>query len=122
MEEGVCHLVMQTSMESALLTLPCEPTFGKPTSVLRCSDISPCSVRQVKVVEELAAATAQVSRLQLELTAHQKEEMDLRAKLTTALQEAETYGAQLNKLQAQLAGKEWDASGFCCVGYGLVLC
>ncbi|XP_067417647.1 FK506-binding protein 15 isoform X2 [Emydura macquarii macquarii] len=58
---------------------------------------------QVKVVEELAAATAQVSRLQLELTAHQKKEMDLRAKLTTALQEAETYGAQLNKLQAQLA-------------------
>uniref|UniRef100_A0A8C8SXV4 peptidylprolyl isomerase n=1 Tax=Pelusios castaneus TaxID=367368 RepID=A0A8C8SXV4_9SAUR len=54
---------------------------------------------KVKVVEELAAATAQVSRLQLELTAHQKKEMDLRAQLTTALQETET----LNKLQAQLA-------------------
>ncbi|XP_075761334.1 FK506-binding protein 15 isoform X2 [Pelodiscus sinensis] len=58
---------------------------------------------QVKVAEELAAATAQVSRLQLELTAHQKKEMDLRTQLTTALQEAEMQGAQLSKLQAQLA-------------------
>ncbi|XP_065428533.1 FK506-binding protein 15 isoform X15 [Chrysemys picta bellii] len=58
---------------------------------------------QVKVAEELAAATAQVSRLQLELTAHQKKEMDLHTRLTTALQEAEMNEAQLNKLQAQLA-------------------
>ncbi|XP_053863152.1 FK506-binding protein 15-like isoform X2 [Malaclemys terrapin pileata] len=58
---------------------------------------------QVKVAEELAAATAQVSRLQLELTAHQKKEMDLHTQLTTALQEAEMNEAQLNKLQAQLA-------------------
>ncbi|XP_039362505.1 FK506-binding protein 15 isoform X7 [Mauremys reevesii] len=58
---------------------------------------------QVKVAEELAAATAQVSRLQLELTAHQKKEMDLHTQLTTALQEAEMNEAQLNKLQAHLA-------------------
>ncbi|KAM9116776.1 FK506-binding protein 15 isoform 1-T1 [Pangshura tecta] len=58
---------------------------------------------KVKVAEELAAATAQVSRLQLELTAHQKKEMDLHTQLTTALQEAEMNEAQLNKLQAQLA-------------------
>ncbi|TFJ99889.1 potassium voltage-gated channel subfamily A member 1 [Platysternon megacephalum] len=58
---------------------------------------------EVKVAEELAAATAQVSRLQLELTAHQKKEMDLHTQLTTALQEAEMNEAQLNKLQAQLA-------------------
>ncbi|KAG6924346.1 FK506 binding protein 15 [Chelydra serpentina] len=58
---------------------------------------------KVKVAEELAAATAQVSRLQLELTAHQKKEMDLHTQLTTALQEAEMNEAQLNKLQAELA-------------------
>nr|XP_032634876.1 FK506-binding protein 15 isoform X3 [Chelonoidis abingdonii] len=58
---------------------------------------------QVKVAEELAAATAQVSRLQLELTAHQKKEMDLHTQLITALQEAEMNEAQLNKVQAQLA-------------------
>lgn len=61
---------------------------------------------QVKIAEELAAATAQVSRLQLELTAHQKKEMDLRSQLTSALQEAERHEVQLNKLQAQLAGKD----------------
>ncbi|XP_074871864.1 FK506-binding protein 15 isoform X2 [Carettochelys insculpta] len=58
---------------------------------------------KVKVAEELAAATAHVSRLQLELTAHQKKEMDLRTQLTTALQEAELHGAHLSKLQAQLS-------------------
>ncbi|XP_043355075.1 FK506-binding protein 15 isoform X14 [Dermochelys coriacea] len=58
---------------------------------------------QVKVAEKLAAATSQVSHLQLELTAHQKKEMDLHTQLTTALQEAEMNEAQLNKLQAQLA-------------------
>ncbi|XP_050782430.1 FK506-binding protein 15 isoform X6 [Gopherus flavomarginatus] len=58
---------------------------------------------QVKVAEELAAATAQVSRLQLELTAHQKKEMDLHTQLITALQKTEMNEAQLKKLQAQLA-------------------
>ncbi|XP_064583708.1 FK506-binding protein 15 isoform X1 [Zonotrichia leucophrys gambelii] len=58
---------------------------------------------QAKVAEELAAATAQVSQLQLELTAHQKKEMDLRKQLSCALQDAERQEAQLNKLQAQVA-------------------
>ncbi|XP_030391386.1 FK506-binding protein 15 isoform X4 [Gopherus evgoodei] len=58
---------------------------------------------QVKVAEELAAATAQVSHLQLELTAHQKKEMDLHTQLITALQKTEMNEAQLKKLQAQLA-------------------
>lgn len=60
---------------------------------------------QAKVAEELAAATAQVSQLQLELTAHQKKEMDLRKQLSAALQDAERHETQLSKLQAQLAGK-----------------
>ncbi|XP_030391392.1 FK506-binding protein 15 isoform X8 [Gopherus evgoodei] len=58
---------------------------------------------KVKVAEELAAATAQVSHLQLELTAHQKKEMDLHTQLITALQKTEMNEAQLKKLQAQLA-------------------
>ncbi|XP_025969601.2 FK506-binding protein 15 [Dromaius novaehollandiae] len=58
---------------------------------------------KAKVAEELAAATAQVSHLQLELTAHQKKEMDLRKQLSAALQEAERHEVQLNKLQGQLA-------------------
>ncbi|KAJ6652055.1 hypothetical protein lerEdw1_015258 [Lerista edwardsae] len=58
---------------------------------------------KVKVAEELAAATAQISRLQLELTGHQKEEMDLRSQLNVALKEAERHGSQLSQLQAQLA-------------------
>lgn len=66
-------------------------------------------VLQAKVAQELAAATAQVSQLQLELTAHQKKEMDLRKQLSAALQEAERQETQLNKLQAQLAGKTWGA-------------
>ncbi|XP_060540581.1 FK506-binding protein 15 isoform X2 [Pantherophis guttatus] len=58
---------------------------------------------KVKVAEELATATAQISRLQLELTSHQKKEMDLRSQLNAALKEAERHAAQLNQLQAQLA-------------------
>ncbi|XP_029143135.1 FK506-binding protein 15 [Protobothrops mucrosquamatus] len=58
---------------------------------------------KVKVAEELAAATAQISRLQLELTSHQKEEMELRSQLNAVLKEAERQAAQLNQLQAQLA-------------------
>ncbi|XP_042336167.1 FK506-binding protein 15 isoform X2 [Sceloporus undulatus] len=58
---------------------------------------------QVKVAEELASATAQISQLQLELTDHQKKEMGLRSQLNTALKEAEKHGAQINQLQAQLA-------------------
>ncbi|XP_054249265.1 FK506-binding protein 15 [Indicator indicator] len=58
---------------------------------------------KAKVAEELAGATAQVSQLQLELTAHQKKEMELQKQLSAALQEAERQEAQLNKLQAQLA-------------------
>ncbi|KAH0615480.1 hypothetical protein JD844_004778 [Phrynosoma platyrhinos] len=58
---------------------------------------------QVKVAEELASATAQISHLQLELTDHQKKEMDLRSQLNTALKEAEKHGAQINQLRAQLA-------------------
>ncbi|XP_010217286.1 PREDICTED: FK506-binding protein 15 [Tinamus guttatus] len=58
---------------------------------------------KAKVAEELASATAQVSQLQLELTAHQKKEMDLRKQLSAALQEAERHEVQLNKLQGQLA-------------------
>ncbi|XP_071622669.1 FK506-binding protein 15 isoform X1 [Heliangelus exortis] len=58
---------------------------------------------KAKVAEELAGATAQVSQLQLELTAHQKKEMELRKQLSAALQEAERHETQLNKLQAQLA-------------------
>lgn len=62
------------------------------------------SVLQAKVTEELAAATAQVSQLQLELTAQQKKEMDLRKQLAAAAQDAERHEAQVSKLQAQLAG------------------
>ncbi|XP_070614635.1 FK506-binding protein 15 isoform X6 [Erythrolamprus reginae] len=58
---------------------------------------------KVKVAEELAAATAQISKLQLELTSHQKKEMELRSQLNAALKEAERHAAQLNQLQAQLA-------------------
>ncbi|XP_044309039.1 FK506-binding protein 15 isoform X3 [Varanus komodoensis] len=58
---------------------------------------------QVKVAEELSAAMAQISRLQLELTDHQKKEMGLRAQLNAALQEEERHGPQLSQLQAQLA-------------------
>lgn len=65
---------------------------------------------QAKVAEELAAATAQVSQLQLELTAHKKKEMDLRKQLSAALQDAERHETQLNKLQAQLAGKSCACS------------
>lgn len=72
--------------------------FFPPFSLLRF-------VPQAKVAEELAAATAQVSQLQLELTAHQKKEMDLRKQLSAALQDAERHETQLSKLQAQLAGK-----------------
>ncbi|XP_069842296.1 FK506-binding protein 15 isoform X2 [Dendropsophus ebraccatus] len=57
---------------------------------------------KAKVAEELAAATGQVSRLQLEVTAYQKKEMDLRTQLAASLQEAEKCRLELGSLQAQL--------------------
>ncbi|XP_063792259.1 FK506-binding protein 15 isoform X2 [Pseudophryne corroboree] len=57
---------------------------------------------QVKVAEELAAATGQVSRLQLEITDYQKRQMDLQTQLVAAQQEAEKFRTELGSLQAQL--------------------
>ncbi|XP_059267011.1 FK506-binding protein 15 isoform X4 [Mustela nigripes] len=57
---------------------------------------------KVKVTEELAAATAQVSRLQLKVTAHQKKETELQMELTESLKETDLLRGQLTKLQAEL--------------------
>ncbi|XP_067825638.1 FK506-binding protein 15 isoform X2 [Heptranchias perlo] len=57
---------------------------------------------KVKVTGELAVATSQVAKLQLELTAHQKKEMELRSQLASALQEAEGQGLRLNSVEVQL--------------------
>ncbi|XP_062929893.1 FK506-binding protein 15-like isoform X3 [Mobula hypostoma] len=57
---------------------------------------------KVKVTEELAAATSQVAKLQLELTAHQKKEMELRNQLASVQQKAEGQGQRLNNVEAQL--------------------
>ncbi|KAG8447401.1 hypothetical protein GDO86_014757 [Hymenochirus boettgeri] len=56
---------------------------------------------KVKVAEDLAAATSQVSRLQLEVTAYQKKETELRMQLEVALQEVEKSKSQLSSLQVQ---------------------
>lgn len=58
---------------------------------------------KAKVTEELAAATAQVSHLQLKLTAHQKKEMELQMQLTESLKETDQLRGQLTKLQAKLS-------------------
>ncbi|XP_044161822.1 FK506-binding protein 15 [Bufo gargarizans] len=57
---------------------------------------------KVKVAEDLASATGQLSRLQLEVAAYQKKEMDLRTQLAASLQEAEKCRVELSSLQAQL--------------------
>ncbi|XP_069868180.1 FK506-binding protein 15 isoform X3 [Dipodomys merriami] len=58
---------------------------------------------QAKVTEELAAATAQVSHLQLKMTAHQKKETELQMQLTESLKETDVLRGQLTKLQAELS-------------------
>lgn len=59
---------------------------------------------QAKVTEELAAATAQVSHLQLKMTAHQKKETELQMQLTESLKETDLLKAKLSKLQAEVSG------------------
>lgn len=59
---------------------------------------------QAKVTEELAAATAQVSHLQLKMTVHQKKETELQMQLTESLKETDLLRGQLLKLQAELSG------------------
>lgn len=59
---------------------------------------------QAKVTEELAAATAQVSHLQLKMTAHQKKETELQMQLTESSKETDLLRGQLTKLQAELSG------------------
>ncbi|CAI5794225.1 FK506-binding protein 15-like isoform X2 [Podarcis lilfordi] len=58
---------------------------------------------KVRVTKELAEATVQISQLQLELTRHQKQEIDLHSQLNEALTESERQKAQVNRLHAQLA-------------------
>ncbi|XP_048195400.1 FK506-binding protein 15 isoform X2 [Perognathus longimembris pacificus] len=58
---------------------------------------------KAKVTEELAAATAQVSHLQLKMTAHQKKETELQMQLTESLKETDLLRDQLTKLQAELS-------------------
>lgn len=58
---------------------------------------------KAKVTEELAAATAQVSHLQLKMTAHQKKETELQLQLTGSLKETELVRGQLARLQAELS-------------------
>lgn len=58
---------------------------------------------KAKVTEELAAATAQVSHLQLKMTAHQKKETELQLQLTESLKETELVRGQLARLQAELS-------------------
>nr|XP_036883244.1 LOW QUALITY PROTEIN: FK506-binding protein 15 [Manis javanica] len=58
---------------------------------------------KAKVTEELVAATAQVSHLQLKMAAHQKKETELQMKLTESLKETDHLRAQLSKLQAELS-------------------
>uniref|UniRef100_A0A667GV18 peptidylprolyl isomerase n=1 Tax=Lynx canadensis TaxID=61383 RepID=A0A667GV18_LYNCA len=58
---------------------------------------------KAKVTEELTAATAQVSRLQLKVTAHQKKEAELQMQLTESLKETDLLKGQLVKLQAELS-------------------
>ncbi|KAM6169435.1 FK506-binding protein 15 [Rhynchocyon petersi] len=58
---------------------------------------------KAKVTEELAAATAQVSHLQLKMTVHQKKETELQLQLTENLKETDLLRSQLTKLQAKLS-------------------
>ncbi|XP_006182649.1 FK506-binding protein 15 isoform X1 [Camelus ferus] len=58
---------------------------------------------KAKVTEELAAATAQVSHLQLKMTAHQKKETELQVQLTESMKEADLLRSQLAKLQTELS-------------------
>lgn len=77
--------------------------------------MSPFVTVQAKVTEELAAATAQVSHLQLRMTAHQKKETELQVQLTESAKEAELLRGQVTRLQADLAGKfseEEELNGF----------
>ncbi|CAH6790441.1 FK506-binding protein 15 isoform X2 [Phodopus roborovskii] len=58
---------------------------------------------KAKVTEELAAATAQVSHLQLKMTAHQKKETELQVQLTESLKETDLLRGQVTRLQADLS-------------------
>lgn len=58
---------------------------------------------KAKVTEELAAATAQVSHLQLKMTAHQKKETELQMQLSESLKETDLLRAKLTKLQAEIS-------------------
>ncbi|XP_007642262.1 FK506-binding protein 15 isoform X1 [Cricetulus griseus] len=58
---------------------------------------------QAKVTEELAAATARVSHLQLKMTAHQKKETELQVQLTESLKETDLLRGQVTRLQADLS-------------------
>jgi hypothetical protein len=84
-----------------------ESAHGMPTSKV----MVPFVTVQAKVTEELAAATAQVSHLQLKMTAHQKKETELQLQLTDNLKETDLLRGHVTRLQADLSGKLSEENG-----------
>ncbi|XP_038637444.1 FK506-binding protein 15 isoform X1 [Scyliorhinus canicula] len=93
MEQRNDSLMSSTENNQARILLAEQEKLALPVELARA---------QVKVTEELAVATGQVAKLQLELTAHQKKEMELRSQLASALQEAEGQRLRLNNVEVQL--------------------
>uniref|UniRef100_UPI00398E5D12 FK506-binding protein 15-like isoform X2 n=1 Tax=Pristiophorus japonicus TaxID=55135 RepID=UPI00398E5D12 len=93
MEQRNDSLISSTENNQARILFAEQEKLALPMELARA---------QVKVAEELAAATSNVAKLQLELTAHQKKEMELRSQLASALQEAEGQGLRLNNVEVQL--------------------
>ncbi|XP_030579634.1 FK506-binding protein 15 isoform X1 [Archocentrus centrarchus] len=57
---------------------------------------------QVRLTEDLASATARVSRLQLEASAQQQKATELQSKLNSALQDSESHCQRIAALETQL--------------------
>uniref|UniRef100_A0A8D0CRZ4 peptidylprolyl isomerase n=1 Tax=Sander lucioperca TaxID=283035 RepID=A0A8D0CRZ4_SANLU len=59
---------------------------------------------KVRLTEDLTTATAQLSQLQLEATAHQQKAMELQGKLGSSLQDSERHCQRIAALETQMEG------------------
>lgn len=62
---------------------------------------------QVRLTEDLASATARLSQLQLEASAHQQRAVELQTKLSSALQDSESRSQRIAGMETQQEGLCW---------------
>ncbi|KAJ0068007.1 hypothetical protein NL108_014952, partial [Boleophthalmus pectinirostris] len=102
----------QRYMEQSHLLLEQRNDSLKSTSEHNTQKLLQAEQEKVRLTEDLAASTARLAQLQLEVSAHQQKSMELQTKLNSALQENENHGQQVTTLRSQVEELKEEAERY----------